>query len=337
MRRKTYIEFLRITACFLVIVNHTNSRLFLGISPSPTWFCSLTYFFISKIAVPLFLFIAGALLLEKEDPPKKTAERVKRIFVVLVTASLCYYAYYARRNGTAFSIREFLCLLPQNSITVTFWYLYLYLAIMCMLPILQKLVKALSKRQLEYLLLLSVGIFGIAKMIQSFNLFYMFTAGLIGPYIGQFLLGYYIEKYVPLTKRTFRFCFCAFILLIAFQVAVTFLFYRKDPSSYLVLDDTVMLPIVGSAACFYICVKYIFAKHPPGPAPERWLCRIGVLTFGIYLLGDMVITQSGSVYTVLMGYMHPLAAMLLWELFAFAVGAVITAALRLIPGLRKWI
>lgn len=78
--KKTYIEFLRIAAAFLVIVNHTNSGIFLSRTPSPTWLCSLTYFFICKIAVPLFMFIMGALLLGKDDTPKRSAERLLHIF-----------------------------------------------------------------------------------------------------------------------------------------------------------------------------------------------------------------------------------------------------------------
>lgn len=70
--RETFLDLLRIIACFLVIVNHTNSVIFLGSSPdSLDWYVSLTYFFISKIAVPIFFMISGYLLLKKEDNYKK--------------------------------------------------------------------------------------------------------------------------------------------------------------------------------------------------------------------------------------------------------------------------
>lgn len=71
MRRKVYIEFMRIAACFLVIVNHTVNQIVCAFPVSHTWFCATTYFFVSKIAVPLFLFIMGGLMLNKEDSPKK--------------------------------------------------------------------------------------------------------------------------------------------------------------------------------------------------------------------------------------------------------------------------
>ena len=93
LNKKVHIEVLRIVACFLVIVNHTNSYIFLNLTPGRTWLCSVAYFFTSKIAVPLFLFIMGGLLLGKEDSSKKTAQRFVRMLIVFVVASFCNYLY----------------------------------------------------------------------------------------------------------------------------------------------------------------------------------------------------------------------------------------------------
>ena len=41
--RYNFIDVLRVIACFLVIVNHTNSWIFLNLTPSPTWYASLTF------------------------------------------------------------------------------------------------------------------------------------------------------------------------------------------------------------------------------------------------------------------------------------------------------
>lgn len=339
--KKTYIEFIRIVAAFLVIVNHTNSSIFLSLSPSPTWLFSLTYFFICKIAVPLFLIIMGALLLGKEDTPAKTRARLFRIIAIFAAGSLFYYFYYSQRNGTEFSFKQFLLNLPKAQSTNAFWYLYLYIALLCMLPILQKLVKSLDKQQLKYLLILSLGILGTAPLISiffsDFQLSGDFSVGLIGVYIGQVLLGYFIEQYVPMTKQVFWGAFVCFTVLIVFQVGGTFLLYRQDPTSYLALDNRTLITITVSSAAFFICVKYLFTKHPPYFWSANAICRLGSLTFGIYLLGDMVISQSRSLYGVLSGLMHPLAAMIIWEVFIFVVCALISAGLRLIPFLRKWL
>ena len=122
-----WIEFLRILACFLVIVNHTNSKIFLNAVPSLGWFVSLTYFFVSKIAVPLFVMISGYLLLGQEDTYKKNYLRILRIIGAWLGGSLFYYLYYIRlgKVGT-FEIGDFLTRIIREPITASFWYLYMY-------------------------------------------------------------------------------------------------------------------------------------------------------------------------------------------------------------------
>lgn len=285
--KMTHIEFLRIAAAFLVIVNHTNSQIFMSRGPSPTWFCSLTYFYICKIAVPLFLFIMGALLLGKEDTPEKTRARLFRILAVFFAGSLCYYIYYAHRNGEPINLGKFLFYLPSTSSTNAFWYLYLYIALLCMLPILQRLAKALDKRQLGYLLFFSVGVSGTTPLITVF--FPEFTVvnyfpTLIGTYAGQVLLGYFIERYVPMTKRAFWSAFCSFLLLIAFQVAGAYLLYRRG-AYYLALDDRTFITITASATAFLYLRKISFrqapaprpagGRHPPPGSPDVWHLSAG--------------------------------------------------------------
>lgn len=51
-------------------------------------------------------------------------------------------------------------------------------------------------------------------------------------------------------------------LLITFQVAATYALYLQNPSSYGMLDNRTLNTIIGSAACFYICIKYIFINYP---------------------------------------------------------------------------
>ncbi len=70
--------------------------------------------------------------------------------------------------------------------------------------------------------------------------------------------------------------------------------------------------VTATAACVYVCVKYLSVSHP---APER---------------AERFIRAPE-------GRMHALCAMALWELFIFAAAALITALLRLIPPLRKWL
>ena len=70
--RTEYLDHLRILACFLVIVNHTNPAVYSVASVHGlTWYASLLYHYLCRMAVPLFLMISGACLLHKRDSWKR--------------------------------------------------------------------------------------------------------------------------------------------------------------------------------------------------------------------------------------------------------------------------
>ena len=80
-----------------------------------------------------------------------------------------------------------------------FWFMYTLLAIYLLLPILQTLVQNLTKRMLEYALLLW-GIFAIviptvSYILPQFSISSHVDLILCEGYIGYFLLGHYLQKY----------------------------------------------------------------------------------------------------------------------------------------------
>lgn len=325
--KKAYLECMRILACFLVFVNHTNSSIFLDTSPSPTWFLSVAYFFASKTAVPLFLLVSGALLLEKSDTPEKSAQRLLRTGLVLFVFSTGYYFFYAWRKGTLLGLRDFLGKLLHGNITNAFWYLYLYLAILCILPALQCMAKALDRRVLQWILVLSVGVLGAVPVAQIFlPEFYLsprFSQGLFSPFLGMVLWGYAIERYMPVTKARAGIAGALFLLLTALQTIATYLLFQRNPQNYLVLDNATYLPISASAACLYIIIKYAYTRFPLPEKVQKSVWGLGRLTFGCYLLGDAAINLTKPFFAFLKKYLHPLPAVFLWELVLFASCAAV--------------
>ena len=59
-KREIWLDVLRVLAAFLVIVNHTNSDVFQSVTPANgTWWLSIAWYALCKIAVPLFVMISG--------------------------------------------------------------------------------------------------------------------------------------------------------------------------------------------------------------------------------------------------------------------------------------
>lgn len=336
-----YIEFLRIIACFLVYVNHTNSDIFYNRGPSLTWFASLTYFFLSKIAMPLFLLIMGALLLNKTDSPKRSAERLCRMAAVLIVSSALYHVFYAWKDHTPVDFLAFLREFPTQYSSNALWYLYLYLGLLCLLPILQRLIKNMEPPLIRWTIFLSVGLLGGLPVIQAFfpsiGLSSYFLEPLFSPYVGLVLCGFYIEHCVTVTKKMALTAGCTLIGLIAFQTAGTFFLWRRNPSPsfYLGLDNSKSLLVAACAVSVYIMVKYLFTHASVSARVENTVCAVGRLTFGMYLLGDMAIELTRPMFGYLDGFLPSMAAVLLWELAVFVLCVLCSALLHRIPVIKR--
>lgn len=64
--RNLTLDILRIIACFLVIVCHTNPWGFVMSNFNLPWFVSIGIYLISKTAVPIFFMISGFLNLRND-------------------------------------------------------------------------------------------------------------------------------------------------------------------------------------------------------------------------------------------------------------------------------
>lgn len=343
LSKKTYIEIMRIIAAFLVIVNHTNSDVFLKYSEggSATWFFSLTYFYLSKVAVPVFLMIMGGLLLQKIDSPKKSIERVVRMVIVVTVFSAVYYLYLHRSAPDTMSFSDFFKVIFTSRTNNAFWYIYTYIGLLIILPLLQRMAAWFSKKATEYMVFLSVGVMGF---IPLFTLFFdlkpnvNITDIIFIPTIGLVFCGYYIEKYLNITKSTFIGASFLFISLIIFEVSYTYLRYQKNPHSFIQLDNWKYLNITATAICFYIIFKYLFTKVKIGDKTSKVLCYFGSLTFGIYLLSDLIIFITKTYYLEkLPDTGNIIILTIIWELAIFAICGVITAIIKLIPAAKKLI
>lgn len=307
--------------------------------------CVVNLFFICKIAVPLFLMVMGALLLDRQDTPRKSMQRFIRIFVVFLLGSVMYYVYYGyygKTSQTSLSILDFLQrFFSGKPFTTAYWYFNLYLALLCMLPILQTWAKAMSKRQLQWLLMLSLGVSGGIPLYNTLTtgmgMDLLSRNGLIGPYFGMVFAGYYIEHHMQITRRKVCAAGGLFIALIAFQVFTTYRLYQIDTATCYRLDDRIFLPITLSACCIYVPAKYFFENHQCPAWQETAILAGGRLTFGIYIFSDLILRVLRGWYVWLTAHVHVMLSMVLWELAVFTVCGLLTAALRQIPLLRKYL
>lgn len=344
IKRKSNLDILKIIACFLVIVNHTNSRIFSSIAPSLTWFISITYFFLCKIAVPIFVMVSGAVLLGKEEKYGTIfRKRILRTIIVIVLFSFVYYINDVVNSAGEFSIFTFLYTIVKKPITNAYWYLYMYLGLLFMLPILRKLVQGMKEKDYIYgyiIWIIFIGILPIISHYTKMNISSYFALPIFTGYIVYFLMGYFIENILErkyFNKKVIIFLTLASILCITLSVVAT---YYEENHSHKFMDNVSHITIsIPSVTVFYIC-KYVTLRNEEKEKKTtkgKKISTIAICTFGIYLLSDLLIKKFNFVYEYLIQYIHKLPAIFILEIIVFIVGFIITWLLRKLPVMRKLI
>lgn len=341
--RQPYLDVLRILSAFFVIVNHTSIVIFRNSVPSWGWLVSLAWYFVSKPAVPVFLMITGILFLDREPDWSQTRRRSLRILAVLAASNLFYYGYHLlTRPGMKLSLLSLANGLLDKEVD-TLWYLDLYLGILLMMPFFQKLARSLSRREEAWLLFLSVGVLSALAMVPHFlpelRLSATFRTPLLPTYVGYLFLGHYIHRYWTelRPRRTLLLCGLLFTALLVLELWLSYGFYGRNPSSYLQMDNRLFLTVAIRSVCLFTAVLVLCRNLEQRPGLCRCLEKLAVLTFGIFLLGDLAIDLTKPLYLWMCGFLPRMGAMLLWELVIFALSGLWTWLLRRIPPLRRFL
>lgn len=153
-RGKVYLEILRIVAVILVIYNHLSACTLYMDSSGAKYLITLLLAVITRINVPVFLMISGALLLDREDDFVKVCKkRIPRIAIALVSAqSVLFLCRMLRAGFAGNSFEEGAVDLLRGIVSGnlleagSYWYLYAYLGMLIMLPFLQRIAVKMQNR-----------------------------------------------------------------------------------------------------------------------------------------------------------------------------------------------
>ena len=346
-KRFAYMDFLRIAAVFLVIVNHTNSDVFQAATPAvPTWWFSVVWYYLSKIGVPLFVMVSGACLLPKVDNYQKAARRFFRIGAVLVLFSYLYFladvfkAYGGVKD--ALNLLGFVKEIWSAPITDSFWYLYFYLGLMLMLPWLQRLAKAMQKRDLQYLILFSFALSAVWPLITHYVPALApsgyFSVPLFSAYLGIFYAGHYAHAYIQKISKTL--CVAVILLTLTASALLTYGEYNAlhGVGQYWFMDDRTAPSIFVILCALAVMLLTKSVLRAPGKQTKSRLETLGGCAFGIYLVQDYLIRESRYwLFAPLVRQISPMIAVLLWELGIFFTALLIILLVRKIPGVKKLI
>lgn len=343
--RHAYLDALRIGAAFLVVVNHTNSYVFQAAEPGALeWWLSILWYYLSKLAVPVFALVSGACLLGKTDSYRKVGWRFARALLALLLFSYLFYLYdawvYYGLWPRALDLGAFFTQVWRMEILDDLWYLYLYLGLTLMLPLMQRLASAMRGRDALYLVSGCFALGALWPLITHYapglRLPPYFSAPMFAPFVGLFFAGHWLHRTLTANRKA---VVAAGIALVASLILSALLTYLESfhAEKYWFMDDRTqpsLFTVVGACAAM-ILTKAALAK-PAGERAAAALRELGGCAFGVYLWQGFWVAQTRHrLYEPLCALMPALCAALVWEVAVFAVSLALAWAMRRIPGIKK--
>lgn len=351
--KKLYLEFLRIISIVLVIFNHTGTRGYFlwaltekGILFWIYLFCSLA----CKIAVPLFWMISGSLLLAKEETIWVLyRKRIFKMGITLLVFSFLQYLYLVHTDDTlTFSLFTFCKKLYGDKLAVSYWYLYAYLGMLLLLPMLRSMAKHMSRKEYLYLFALSLIIHGLLPMAEylvgqgRISVNANLTAAMFTQNMILFLAGHYfgnvIDEKELSGKKVLLFLGSG---LAAIMLSGAMTLYKANVQGSVKEGESqtfyMSLILIPTGAVFY-AARYFFgcrAERRRNVYVEKLILLLGSAAFGVMLMENIGRDSLLWIYQSLFPYCGRFFACILWVLAVWIVGTIVILLLKRVPGIKR--
>ena len=333
-----WVHWLRVLGAFAVIVIHVCAKDF-TIPPvtSFAWRTLNAYECLVRWAVPVFVMVSGALLLDPERDmslQKLFGQYFLRILTALVFWSLAYAAAYQGfylRGG----LPEILSAAWEGYPHL--WYLYMLLGLYLVTPLLRPLAR--SRETMRYFTVLAAVFAVVLPTCGKFGLLPMlrYAAGrlevhAVMGYAGYFVLGRLLA--VTELKRGQRVLLYALALLsVAAAMLTGWLGSAARGKAWLPLNDYFSLTTALEAAAVFVLVRTAVGSR----GTPRWIRSLSALSFGIYLIHEVPIDFLRRFCGLSTMRVPPLVSVPLIALLSFGIAAAATAVVKRIPGLGKFL
>jgi surface polysaccharide O-acyltransferase-like enzyme len=353
-RRFYYIDMLRVTAAFCIVLFHVMAEPW-NAQPIPTWQWQM-YNFVNCLLywpVPVFFMISGMLHLQSTGAivlaieRKRVFKKTFRILCALLFWGIVYNIVYPIVMDNTVPTFHNIIRIPNKIISgdsrIHFWFLYTLIPLYLITPLVKQFVHSSGKNYLEYFFILCLIHSGIRLYnifnAQLFNIPFLplriaavFT-GEISISAGYYLAGYYFSKY-PVTSRQKHSIYALGIVSLFFTVLGTSHISRiqNKPVGCVYID----LPVIFQTCAVFLFIRDICERRTFSGRFQKLIAFLGKYSMGIYLVQIFVIEFLRKLGLGTFSFL-PVLSIPASAVLAFILSFLISTALGQIPVLRKYI
>ena len=291
MKKDYNIDFLRVISMLLVIVIHVANyygRAFDKISKL-SFLGEIIFNVITRVSIPIFFMISGALLLNKNYDSKKNIKRIRSKLISLVIMSLVYYFWDKYYMHNSYSLIKMLGT-PGRSML---WFMYAIIALYIALPFIKAMIDNMDEHLDKLFVILWLFFNGVLYLVKfKVNITYPVPIVSGTYYLGYFIIGYLILKYkdkIDYKKYNWHLILISLLCFITNIFLTYFLSQKRGYSFTSLLAYRNILMMIPSLAIFILI--YFNRKN----RENKFIEFISPYSFGIYLV-------HGILLNVLMNY-----------------------------------
>lgn len=285
MKKNYNLETVRMVAFVMVIVIHVANYFCRGFEDITRgeYLCSVIFNVLSRVSVPCFFMLTGALLLGRQETVKKSMLRAGKFLMVLAVWSVVYYlfnTYYTHQD--TFTLENFL----KKPAEAHLWYLYVLIPVYFVMPFLQSLCRGLDEKG-DLLLFIIGTVWTVGLYLMNyFDIGYYYSLPIFGgkSYIYYLFMGHLIQKYLSRLPGSSGAYFAGYLGTAAITVVITMLrssrYGRHMDGFFAYGSPFIML----SSLCFFLAIlKLRKGKLVPGERTRRVMDLVSPCTLGIYI------------------------------------------------------
>ena len=330
------LDITRIAAVLAVVMIHASACFITESKTAYEFAVGNIFDTISRIGVPLFIMISGALMLDEHKHSSVNLllkKNIKNLVFLLVFWSavydLIYHVFLPLINHKAINLKEIMIAFTHGHIHM--WYLYMLVGLYLLLPFYRKIAKYSDRWEIKFLLsiyFIFISLLPLTGMLELKSGFYIHVSTIYPLYL---FCGYAIhKKFFEINKLT------SVLLILLSTEGIFLLTIIRWKYSVEVMEQlwsySSILVVMQAVGVFTLMVR---TKGNVWKLAGKILNKIDDCSFGIYLI-HMIFVRLVLRYMEYNPYegIVPLNFILL-ICGILAVSYVITWVMKKVPGIRS--
>ncbi len=348
--RVAYADLLRVFAMLAVIVLRLAGSAVSGIAVSThAWQVLNIYDGLTRWCVPVFVMLSGMFLLDPKHPlplPKLFLHNALRLFIcVLFWGGLYAVVGYWAAGGrfTWAGLWGAIAAAFRGELRYHLWFLYIFLGLYLVTPILRAFVRGASRGDLHYFLILCLIFTSLLPLLFRFypdstatlQLWYdRLEVRLVLGYVGYFVAGYYLKAYT-ISRLTEAAAYILGVLGAIVTVWGTSALSRSAGRFVDLLYDFCAPNVAFFAIAVVVLFRYVLGVSEERSRRQR-LSGVARMVFGMYLVHELFFMLLDALGITVLSF-APVAAVPVLTAFVFLCSFALSWLLCHIPFLGRWL